>query len=163
MVIYDMTPEQCRKALGHEGFGRLACALRNEPYIVPVEFVYEGEYLYGFSSVGQKVEWMRVNPCVCVEIDAVTRRDQWLSVIVTGLYEELPDTPESDEKVLEAYELIRKRSLWWQPGYVSALHRDPSQLPTPVFYRIRIEKITGRRAFPDPIEAAAAGYGGGPA
>lgn len=160
MVIYEMSLEECRKVLERESFGRLACAHRNQPYVVPIDFAYQGEYLYGFATVGQKIEWMRANPCVCLEIDTVTTRDQWLSVIVMGLYEELPDTPEQEKNVLDAYELIRKRALWWQPGYVSALHRGPSQPFTPVFYRIRIDKVTGRRAFPDPAEAAAAGYGG---
>lgn len=160
MVIYEMPAEECRKVLGLENFGRLGCARKNQPYIVPIDFAYQDEYLYGFATVGQKIEWMRANPHVCLEVDSVTSRDRWLSVIVTGLYEELPDTPELEKNVLEAYELIRKRALWWQPGYVSALHRDPSEPPTPVFYRIRIDKVTGRRAFPDPAEAAAAGYGG---
>jgi len=159
MVIYDLTPEECRKTLERESFGRLACASGNQPYIVPIYFAYKGEYLYGFSTVGQKIEWMRANPCVCVEIDAVTSADRWLSVIITGQYEELPDISEWDEEVIEAYELIRKRGLWSQPAYVSAVHRDPSQRPTLVYYRIHIDKVTGRRAFPDTVEAAAAGYG----
>jgi uncharacterized protein len=159
MVIYDMTPEECRKMLERESFGRLACASRNQPYIVPIYFAYQGEYLYGFSYVGQKVEWMRANPCVCVEIDVVTSGERWFSVIVTGRYEELPDIREWEEELIDAYELIRKRALWWQPGFVSAVHRDPSQPVTPAYYRIHIDKITGRRAFPDTVEAAAAGYG----
>ena len=158
MVIHNMTPEESLKALERGHFGRLACVRGHEPYIVPIDFAYQGGYLYGFSTVGQKIEWMRANPCVCVEVDAVTDRDQWLSVIVTGSYEELPDTPQLEQKALAAYELIRRRALWWQPGYVSGLFRDPAHLPAPVFYRIRIDKITGRRAFPDPTEAAAAGY-----
>jgi hypothetical protein len=78
-----MTLEECRTALKREGFARLACLRGNEPYIVPIDFAYQGEYLFGFSSVGQKLEWVRASPRVCVEIDAVTNRDQWLSVIVT--------------------------------------------------------------------------------
>lgn len=159
MVIYDMTPEECRKMLERESFGRLACASGNQPYIVPIYFAYQGGYLYGFSSVGQKIEWMRANPSVCVEIDAVNSGDRWFSVIVTGRYEELPDIAEWEEEVLDAYELIRKHALWWQPEYVSALHRDPSQTPTPLYYRIHINEVTGRRAFPDTAKAAAAGYG----
>jgi uncharacterized protein len=158
VVIFNMTPEQCLKTLERGHFGRLACVRKNEPYIVPIDFAYQDGYLYGFATVGQKIEWMRANPCVCVQIDAVTDRDQWLSVIVTGSYEELPDTPQLEQKALTAYEIIRKRALWWQPGYVSGLYRDPARPPAPVFYRIRIDKITGRRAFPDPTEAAAAGY-----
>ena len=159
MIIYDMPTEECQKVLHRESFGRLACARKNQPYVVPIDFAYRNGYIYGFATLGQKIEWMRDNPCVCVEIDEVTTRDRWFSVIVTGSYEELPDTPELEGEVLAAYELIRKRALWWQPGYVSGLHRNRLQPPTPVFYRIRVEEVTGHRAFPDPVEAAAEGYG----
>jgi uncharacterized protein len=158
MVIYDMTPEDCRKMLQHENFGRLACASGNQPYIVPIYFTCKGEYLYGFSSLGQKIAWMRANPSVCVQMDAVTSGDQWLSVIVTGCYEELPDIAEWQEEVLDAYESIRMRALWWQPSYASAVLRDSSQPPTPVHYRIHIDQVTGRRAFPNTAEATAQGY-----
>lgn len=159
MVIYDMTPEDCRQMLQRENIGRLACAKGNQPYIVPIYFAYQGEYLYGFSSLGQKIAWMRANPSVCVQMDALTSGDQWLSVIVTGRYEELPDIAEWQEEVLDAYELIRKRALWWQPSYASAVLSDSSQPPTPVHYRIHVEQVTGRRAFPGTAEATAAGYG----
>ena len=158
MVIYDLTPEECRKVLTRENFGRLACARENHPYVVPIGFAYQSEYLYGFSTVGQKIEWMRANPCVCFEIDTVTSLDRWLSVIVTGRYEELPDISEWSEELIDAYDLIRQRSLWSEPAYTSAVLRDPSQRPMLVYYRIHIEKLTGRRAFPDTVEAAAAGY-----
>ena len=32
----------------------------------------DNDYLYSFSTVGQKIEWMRANPNVCVETDEVT-------------------------------------------------------------------------------------------
>jgi len=158
MVIYDMTPEDCRNTLRRENFGRLACANGNQPYIVPIYFVYHDEYLYCFSSLGQKIVWMRANPTVCVQTDAVTNGDQWLSVIVTGRYEELPDIAEWPEDVLDAYESIRNRSLWWQPSYASAVSRDSRQPPTPVHYRIHVDQVTGRRAFPSTAEAIATGY-----
>ena len=159
MVIYDLTPEECCKILERESLGRLACARGNQPYVVLTGFAYHSAYLYGFSAVGQKIEWMRANPCVCVEIDTVTSLDRWSTVIVTGHYEELPDISDWDEEVIDAYELIRQRSLWAEPAYISAVHRAPSEGPTLVYYRIHIDTLTGRRAFPDVAEAAAAGYG----
>jgi uncharacterized protein len=162
VVIYDMTPEDCRKMLQQGNFGRLACANANQPYIVPIYFVYQREYLYSFSSLGQKITWMRSNPTVCVQMDQLTSGEQWSSVVVTGRYEELPDIAEWQEEVLEAYELIRKRALWWQPSYASAVLRDSSQAPTPVHYRIHADQVSGRRAFPSTAEAAAEGYGTAP-
>jgi nitroimidazol reductase NimA-like FMN-containing flavoprotein (pyridoxamine 5'-phosphate oxidase superfamily) len=66
----------------------------NQPYVVPIYFAYEPDRLYGFSTVGQKVEWMRDNPLVCVEADEVRAHNEWASVVVLGRYEELSDRPD---------------------------------------------------------------------
>jgi nitroimidazol reductase NimA-like FMN-containing flavoprotein (pyridoxamine 5'-phosphate oxidase superfamily) len=47
---------------------------------------------------------MRANASVCVEVDDVVSYDQWVSVIATGRYEELPDIPGSDSEVGRAPE-----------------------------------------------------------
>jgi uncharacterized protein len=51
---------------------------------MPIYFAYQPDRLYGFSSVGRKIEWMRANPRVCVEADEVTDHFHWTSVIVSG-------------------------------------------------------------------------------
>ena len=46
---------------------------------------------YVFSTFGQKVRWMRANPQVCVQTDQIENQGEWISVIVNGQYEELPE------------------------------------------------------------------------
>jgi nitroimidazol reductase NimA-like FMN-containing flavoprotein (pyridoxamine 5'-phosphate oxidase superfamily) len=173
MVIQEMTKSECLSALARARLGRLACAHENQPYVVPIYFLYEEPYLYGFTTPGLKVEWMRSNPLVCVELDDVDEQDQWTSVVVFGRYEELPDTPEggqarqhahrpgrrtgppawgdfSAQERLHAHGLLRRHAGWWEPGCASRTQRNPPGLVTPVFYRIRIDRITGRRATPSP-------------
>jgi hypothetical protein len=60
MFIHEMSASECREALAHARVGRLACARDNQPYILPMNFAIDGEYLYlyGFTALGQKVEWM---------------------------------------------------------------------------------------------------------
>jgi len=153
MLIHEMTENECRTALARVSFGRLACARDNQPYVVPIYFSYDGKHLYGFSTLGQKIEWMRSNPLVCLEIDERTSHHQWLSVVVFGRYEELPDTPEFGCARVQAHELLQQRAMWWEPAYVATEHRE--QL-TPIFFRIHIKQMTGHRATPpDPVEAAA--------
>jgi nitroimidazol reductase NimA-like FMN-containing flavoprotein (pyridoxamine 5'-phosphate oxidase superfamily) len=36
---------------------------------MPIYFVYHQHCLYSFSTAGQKIEWMRVNPLVWVQAD----------------------------------------------------------------------------------------------
>ena len=161
MLIHEMTENECRTALARVSFGRLACARDNQPYVVPIYFSYDGKHIYGFSTpgeiygfstLGQKIEWMRSTPLVCLEIDERTSHHQWLSVVVSGRYEELADTPEFGDERVRAYEVLQKRAMWWQPAYVVTEHRE--QL-TPIFYRIHIKQMTGHRATPDPVEAVA--------
>jgi nitroimidazol reductase NimA-like FMN-containing flavoprotein (pyridoxamine 5'-phosphate oxidase superfamily) len=147
MVIREMTDDECRKALERMSFGRLACAHDNQPYVVPIYFSYDGRYLYGFSTLGQKIEWMRTNPLVCLEIDEWTSRYDWMSVVVSGRYEELPDTPEFRAARVQAQEALQKRAMWWEYTAVAGADWRRKQEPfTPVFYRIHIDKMTGHRA-----------------
>jgi nitroimidazol reductase NimA-like FMN-containing flavoprotein (pyridoxamine 5'-phosphate oxidase superfamily) len=171
MLIQEMTKSECLRILSGTRLGRLACARENQPYVVPIYFVY-GEpepYLYSVTTLGQKVEWMRSNPLVCVELDEVEGDDNWTSIVIVGRYEELPDTPEWEQGWLRAYEpgrrparptwtgsreqlhahaLLQKHGEWWEPGCASCTHRNPQQPFIPVFYRICIDRITGRRATP---------------
>ncbi len=94
MLIQELTRQASLDLLARTHLGRLACAQGSQPYVVPFYFVYDHDCLYSFSTVGQKIEWMRANPLVCVEADEVVSPEQWVSVIVFGRYEELLDTPE---------------------------------------------------------------------
>lgn len=152
-----MTLDECCEALARVKFGRIACAHDNQPYVLPINFAFDGQYLYSFTTLGKKVEWMRVNPKVCFEIDEVKGQNQWTSVIVFGRYEELPDRPEFREARTRAYSFIQKRAMWWEPAYISQGHRERPHSLTPIFFRIRIEKMTGHRAVPEAGDAAASG------
>jgi uncharacterized protein len=156
MFINEMSASECLEALANAPVGHLACARDNQPYIVPMNFAVDRDYLYvyGFTTVGQKVEWMRSNPLVCFEIDDVVNHNHWMSVIVFGQYEELPDKPEFESARKRAYAHIQKRVMWWEPGYISQDHRDQPNSLIPLFFRIKVEKMTGHRTSSDNSEAA---------
>ena len=146
MFIHEMSDAECRHVLQSASVGRLACARDNQPYVVPINFAFDGTYIYGFTTIGQKVQWMRSNPLVCFEMDQITNPNEWVSILVFGRYEELPETPEHECARAQTYRLLQKRAMWWEPAYMSQEHRDQPHSLTPVFYRIHIEKMTGHRA-----------------
>ena len=154
MLITKMRSIECRELLQRLGFGRLACASNNRPYIVPIYFAFDSERLYCFSTLGQKIAWMRENPLVCVEADEIRGHDDWTSVVVIGHYVEIPNTAENRKSREYVRSLLQKRSLWWQSGYtISQIRRKPRP-PVPVYYCILIEKLTGVRATPDSSESS---------
>jgi len=167
---------------------RLACTHENQPYVVPVYIAYDktSGCLYGFTTPGQKIEWMRANPLVCVEVDEVAAHDQWVSVIAFGRFEELPESPGSHSPRLPAQELprwfgeamsawsadsrqrqcddereralqvLKTHPVWWQPAsavWKARAHRDPTEPFIPVYYRIRIDCVTGHEATRDDRDA----------
>jgi len=150
MLVGELHSGECYELLARLGFGRLACARDNQPYIVPIYFAYEAERLYGFGTLGQKIEWMRSNPLVAVEADEVKSHLEWTSVVVRGRYEEFPDTPEYADRRQQAQSVLEKRSLWWQTGFASAQTRGRFNRDLPVFYCIHIDEVSGHRAMPDP-------------
>ena len=154
MFIHEMSDDECRTALTEANVGRLACARDGQPYAVPINFAFDGTCLYGFTTLGQKIEWMRSNPLVCLELDDVISTDQWVSIVVFGRYEELPDTPEYQYARIHAHELLNRRAMWWEPAYISQKHRDQPHSLTPIFYRVHIQKMTGHRATPENAQEA---------
>jgi nitroimidazol reductase NimA-like FMN-containing flavoprotein (pyridoxamine 5'-phosphate oxidase superfamily) len=143
MRIQEMTEDECREVLAGGNVARLACALNNQPYVVPIRVDLQGQFLYGYATLGQKIEWMRQNPLVCVEIDELNAHGDWVSVIVIGRYEELPHTPEYEGSRRTAERLFQRRAMWWEPAAVPLAHHEQRM---PIVFRIRIEQVTGRRA-----------------
>ncbi len=154
MLITKMRSRECRETLTRLGYGRLACASNNRPYIVPLYFSYDADRLCCFSTMGRKIEWMRLNPLVCVQVEEVRGHDEWMSVVIYGKYVEIPNGPQFAKSRADIRTLLQKRSLWWQSGYTASQIRRKPKPPIPVFFFIRIEEITGLRATPDTREKA---------
>src|ERR1700728_3934612 len=121
MLIREITSEDSLNLLAHMRLGRIACAQSGQPYVLPFYFAYDAKYLYSLSTVGQKINWMRANPLVCVETDQVATSQEWVSIIILGRYEELPDTPEWRGRREFAYGLLRQTAVWWEPGYAKTI------------------------------------------
>lgn len=155
MFIHEMSEFECREALKHAAVGRLACARDNQPYVVPVYFALHRDHLYAFATMGQKIEWMRANPRVCLEVDERIGHDRWQSVVVFGHYEELPALPKYEAARAKALAFLRQHAMWWEPAGVGASHRDTAHSETPITYRIKIARMTGHRATPTAESATA--------
>jgi len=149
MLIHELTRQASLDVLARTHLGRLACSQRMQPYVVPFYFAYQNNCLYGFSMPGQKTDWMRANPLVCVEADHM-RREQWTTVVVFGRYEELSDTAEMQSECALALRLLQQRAVWWEPGSVKIAQGGTPPALGPIFYRIKIVQITGRRATFEP-------------
>jgi nitroimidazol reductase NimA-like FMN-containing flavoprotein (pyridoxamine 5'-phosphate oxidase superfamily) len=145
MVIQDMTREMSTEVLKGSHLGRIACAQDAQPYIVPFFFAYHDRFIYSFATAGTRVEWMRANPLVCVEVEKIAGRHEWQTVVIFGQYQELPETPEFHQERVFAHDLLARTEIWWEPGYVKTLHRGIERPLQHIYFRILIDQISGHQ------------------
>jgi uncharacterized protein len=148
MRIVEISHEECKHLLKNMSVGRLACSLDNQPYIVPVCFAYEPNYLYVFSTVGKKIEWMRQNPKVCMLADDTPSPSNWISLVVDGTYTELREPQYSAEKQ-RAKERLSQSSEWWVSPLAQRREHTSDISIEPVFFRIDIQSMSGLRGVPE--------------
>jgi uncharacterized protein len=146
MLIEEMKHHECSAMLARATVARLACAVDNQPYVVPIHIDFADGFVYSFSTMGQKIQWMRLNPLVCLEIEEFTSPKQWATLVVFGQYEELPDKPEYTYPRSMAERLFQRHPMWWEPASVP-LAGHPHR--SPILFRIVVARMSGRRAEPD--------------
>jgi len=145
MRIDELNETECREILSRASIARLGCSLNDLPYVIPVGIAFEADYIYVFSTMGQKITWMRSNPKVCVQTDEMKSQSDWVSVIANGEYQELPEPQFEDERA-HARTLLQKRDHWWLNAMAERRIRSRDEEIESLFFRIRISSVTGIRA-----------------
>jgi nitroimidazol reductase NimA-like FMN-containing flavoprotein (pyridoxamine 5'-phosphate oxidase superfamily) len=150
MLLHELKTEECVDLLKRTTLGHLGCALAGQPYVVPIQFSYDVERncLYAFSSLGQKIAWMRENPYVCVEVSDIADKNRWISVLVFGRYEEVQDSPEHAEIRKRVWEHFQERREWWLPAAAKLGSRES---PPVLIFQIVVDRLTGRSASRDGL------------
>ena len=63
--------------------------IEGRTYVVPVAYVSSDGAFVGHSATGLKLDMLRKNPKVCVEVDHVADLADWRSIVAWGRFEEL--------------------------------------------------------------------------
>ena len=132
-----LSEESARQLLRSRHFARLACVVNGDPYVVPINYKFENDFIYCHSLPGMKIEGLRKNPRACVQVDEIKSDLYWKSVLAFGNYEEVVEATERD--------LIRRSLLKEFPMLTpveSAVAKDVNA-PEIIVFRIRVERITG--------------------
>jgi uncharacterized protein len=145
MLIEEINEQECHEALARANSGRLGCSLNDQPYVIPVYFVYDEGYAYFLGTEGRKIEWMRRNPKVCLQVDEIASETEWTSVIALGTYQELPEPQYSSERA-HARKLLERRPQWWRTAFAEREAKTDKELIDPLFFRIQISSVTGLRS-----------------
>ena len=136
-MITKMSEEEARALLRAGRLGRLGCVAEGYPYVVPINYAFNGEFVFSHSLPGRKIDAMRAFPRVCLQVDEVQGETRWKSALAFGTFEELDDGAERGR----AMGLLL--SLFPQLTPVESLMAGDANAPSPLAFRIRVERVTG--------------------
>lgn len=142
-VFSILDDAECRALLARHRVGRIAYALHDYVDIEPLHYVFDGEWIFGRTSMGTKLSTLVHRPWCAFEVDEVHAMFDWTSVVVKGSFHLLD--PESGSP--DAY----RRAL----VLLSALLPETFSADDPVPHRtivfgIYAQEITGRAAITNP-------------
>lgn len=139
--IEEMYDDEIRETLKRLNYAHLACSNDNLPYVVPVHYVYDGEYIFIYTTEGKKAQMLRANPELCLQAEDVIDNENWVSVIAFGKAEQLVDDVDRSaavDMILQINPTLTPAvSIRWMDSWV----RENVE----VIYRVRPRKMTGRR------------------
>lgn len=135
-MITPLSEVEARALLTAGRLGRLGCVYEGGPYVVPINYVVDGEYIYSHSLPGRKLEALRANPRACLQVDEVIHEYLWRSAIAFGTYEEITDPTERDRAV----RVLHQRFPGLTPVESVPVHDGQSSV---VIFRIHVREITG--------------------
>ena len=91
-MIKDLALPNCIEILENNYIGRLAYIAHQCPFVIPITYYYDGNaenYIISYSLEGHKIDAMRENSMVSIQVDLIESVDRWKSVLVLGTVVEL--------------------------------------------------------------------------
>lgn len=148
-MIRAMSPGECRVILEGERLGRLGCGHAGRVYVVPISYAMKDGIIYFLATPGRKIEWMRENPFVCLQVDRIRSRFDWRSVVATGVFDEIPVSDAYKRQRETAWEVLRAGGNWWEPAYARTVVEGVPRPMEPLYVRILIDDVSGRQMIED--------------
>lgn len=140
-VFRKLTPAEVEETLARNNVGRIAFTLHDRVDIEPINYVFDGGWVYGRTSHGTKLATIAHHPWVAFEVDEVKDLFEWRSVVVKGAFYLIdPDTSVHQDPAF-AHGVALLRALI--PETLTA--NDPTPFRNSVF-RIHLDEVSGREA-----------------
>jgi nitroimidazol reductase NimA-like FMN-containing flavoprotein (pyridoxamine 5'-phosphate oxidase superfamily) len=117
--------------------GRLGCVDQDGPYVVPINYLLDDGEIYSHALPGKKIDAMRTDPRVCLQVDHIHDDLHWSSAIAFGRFEEIRK-PECRRVVLS-----KILSVFPKMTPVESMIVQDAAAPDSIIFKIVVERVTG--------------------
>ena len=149
--ILEMRDGEVHELLKRVGYGHLACSRDDQPYVVPINYVFDGNEIFIYTTAGLKTDVIKSNPKICLQVEELLPDEgAWRSAVVVGEAYEIVDRSEREKAV----ELVRASNPTLLPALAIKWSNDWMKKNVEVVYKVKIISLAGR--FTSHIKMAAA-------
>lgn len=140
-LFRELSLRESRALLRRNNVGRMALSFRNRVDIVPIHYVYSGEWVYCRTSLGPKLITLRHSQWVAFQVDEIAALFEWKSVVVHGgLYLLEADGPPTERAA-------RRRAIRLLRTLVPETLRASDPVPfRDILFRIHVDELSGKAA-----------------
>lgn len=145
-MIGFLNQQQIEYLLRSEVVGHLGCSSAEQVYVVPITYVFDEKGIYAHTREGQKIDMMRGNPKVCLQVDRITSLSHWQSVIIQGTFEELEGkhAEEALQKIVNRVHPLADTETMVPRHSLQRPHSTTDQHIHLVVFKINILEATGK-------------------
>ena len=136
-MIRVLSDAEAREVIRTGKVGRLGCIDKDEPYVVPINYLLDEKSIYSHALPGRKIDAMRGHPRACLQVDHIHDDFHWRSAIAFGNFEEI--RVPSDRRAI----LGKLLSRFPQLTPVESMMVQDAAAPDSIVFRIIVDRITG--------------------
>jgi nitroimidazol reductase NimA-like FMN-containing flavoprotein (pyridoxamine 5'-phosphate oxidase superfamily) len=137
-MIKELSRKAAEELLREQKIAHLGCVLPNgEPYVVPVNYLYMDKHIYIHTLPGRKLDALRKDSQICVQVERIKGSCRWESVIAFG---ECYEVKKINDKIKILQEFSKR---FEQLTPVEAMIEEKWNSGGVIVLGVNIKKITG--------------------
>ncbi len=137
------------RILRHNYVGRLAFIAEGKPFTVPITYFFDpsDNSIISYSGQGHKIDAMRKNHSVSLQVDEIQSVHNWESALVHGTFEELEGSAAKQKlhRFAEGVKSIIHSKERKEVEFINEFSSKEYSGENSIVYRIKVLEVTGKR------------------
>ena len=138
----DLTTSAIERVLRNNYLGHLAYLWQGKPHVIPITYYFDpaDNTIISYTSEGHKIDAMRANKSVAVQVEQVQSISNWESVMLQG-----SSAKQKLHLFTEGVKDIIRRKENREVGFINEFSSKSSANGIPVVFQIKILEMSGKR------------------
>tara|TARA_R110002167_G_scaffold162027_2_gene358397 strand:+ start:1880 stop:2335 length:456 start_codon:yes stop_codon:yes gene_type:complete len=143
-----LVKKDCIQLLATNYVGHLAYIENNIPFILPITYYYDPKEnaVFSYSGEGHKIEAMRINKNVSLQVENIQGINNWKSVLVLGSFNELQGSAAKMylHKFTQGVKNLLAKNEITDAQFINDFSNKLNSGSASIVYRIKINDIIGK-------------------